>query len=218
MDEPTGQGSFSRGGSVGGQEQNESDGRKQRARKAESVSLRLRIIAACNEREVTSREFADREGLSPDTVGYHFRALEKEGYLRVSRIEPARGLRRHYYVAEGRKVITDQEFAEMTKEEQHFVSEATLRDLLRHCATALKTGALDAQEDSHLSWLQLSLDPQGWEEMQIHMDWMLERSLQILEGARERLRETGEKPIPTTLALVHFENPGPGRDASDSDS
>lgn len=201
------------------QQRNEREGRKkQRRSRAQGASLRVRIVAACNEREVTPREFADREGLSIDTVGYHFRVLAKEGYLRVSRIEPARGLRRHYYVAQDRKVITDQEFAEMTQEEQHLVSEATLRDLLKHCGVALKTGALDARDDSHLSWLQLSLDKQGWDELQIHMDWLLERSLQILEGSLTRLRKSGEEPIPTTFAIVGFENPSPDSVVTDSSS
>jgi DNA-binding MarR family transcriptional regulator len=202
---------------VGGQHRSENDGRKkQRRRKARGVSLRVRIVAACNEREVTPKEIADREGLSVDAVAYHFRALEKEGYLRVSRKEPARGLRRHYYVAARRKVITDQEFAKMTKEERRATSEATLRDLLEHCGVALKTGALDAQADSHLSWILLSLDKQGREELKSHLDWMLERSLQIHEGACARLRESGEKPIPTTLALVGFEDSDPDPVVTDS--
>jgi DNA-binding transcriptional regulator GbsR (MarR family) len=167
----------------------------------------VRIVAACIEREVTPKEIADREGLPVDTVAYHFRALEKEGYLRVSRKEPARGLRRHYYVAEQRKVITDREFAEMTKEEQRAASEATLRDLLEHCGEALQVGTLDARPDSHLSWLLLSLDTQGWEELQSHLDWMLERTLQIHEGARARLRKSGEGPILTTFAIAGFESP-----------
>jgi DNA-binding transcriptional regulator GbsR (MarR family) len=195
---------------MGGQHRKRNDGRKkQRRRRPQSVSLQVRILAACNEREVTTREIADREGLSVDTVGALFRELEKEGYLRVSRVEPARGVRRHHYVAERRKVITNEEFAEMTKKQQSAATEATLRDLLGHCGEALKTGVLDAREDSHLSWIQLSLDEQGWEELQTHMDWMLERSLQIHEGSLARLRQSGKEPKPTTVALVSFEDPDP---------
>lgn len=189
-----------------------------RRSKARSASLRVRIVAACNEREVTTREIADREGLPVDTVSYHFRALEKQGYLRVSRKEPARGFRRHYYVAERRKVITDGEFAEMTKEEQGAASEATLRDLLEHCGEALQAGTLDARPDSHLSWILLSLDKQGWEELQSHLDWLLERILQIHEGAGARLRKSGERPILTTFAIAGFESPTSQSSVPDSSS
>lgn len=183
--------------------------RKRRRRKARGTSLRVRIVAACSQREVTPREIADREGLPVSTVSYHFQALEKQGYLRVSRKEPARGLRRHYYVANRQKVITDEEFAAMTKEEQHAATEALLRDLLEHCREALKAGTLDARPDSHLSWSPLSLDEQGWEELQNDLDRMLERSLQIQAESRARLDKSGEEPIPTTFAIVGFEGPTP---------
>jgi predicted ArsR family transcriptional regulator len=169
-------------------------------------------VAACNQREVTPREIADREHLPVSTVSYHFQALEKQGYLRVSRKEPARGLTRHYYVAERKKIVSDQEFAAMTKEEQRATSEALLRDLLKHCGEALKAGTLDARSDSHLSWSPLALDKQGWDELQGDLDQMLKRSLEIQEAARKRLRESGEEPIPTTFALAGFERPPPETD------
>jgi len=196
---------------VGGQQRRKDAGGKKRRSKARGASLRVRIVAACTEREITSKEIAEREGLSVDTVAYHFRELEKEGYLRISRKEPARGSRRHYYVAVRRKVINDREFAEMTKEEQRATSEATLRDLLEHCGEALKMSTLDARPDSHLSWALLSLDKQGWEELQSHLDWLLERSLQIHEGALARIRASGERPIPTTFAIAGFERPTSSR-------
>ena len=181
--------------------------RSKKRGKARGASLRVRIVAACNQGEVTPREIAEKEGLTIGTVAYHFRALEKEGYLRVSRTEPARGFRRHYYVAERQKVITDREFAQMTTEEQNATSEALLRDLLEHCKEALRAKTLDARADSHLSWSPLQLDEQGWEELQSYLDRMLERSLEIQAEARARLRKSGEEPIPTTFALVGFETP-----------
>lgn len=191
--------------------------KKRRRRKARGASLRVRIVAACSQREVTPKEIAHREGLPVSTVTYHFQALEKDGYLRVSRKEPARGFRRHYYVAERQRIIDDEEFAAMTKEEQHAATEGLLRDLLEHCREALKAGTLDARPDSHLSWSPLSLDQQGWEELQSDLDRMLARSLEIQEEAQARLRESGEEPIPTTFAIAGFEGPTPPAAATDSD-
>lgn len=182
---------------------------RRRQRKAHGTSLRVRIIAACNQREVTPKEIADKEGLPVATVGYHFQALEKEGYLHVSRKEPARGFMRHYYVADRQKVITDQEFAKMTAEEQHEASEALLRDFLEHCKEALRAGTLDARSDSHLSWSPLLLDEKGWKDLQKGLGQMLERSFEIQAEAAKRLRKSGEEPIPTTFALAGFEGPPP---------
>lgn len=183
-------------------------GKRQR-RKAPAVSLRVRILAACNQREVTPKEIARQEGLPLATVGYYFRALEKEGYLHVSRKEKARGFMRHYYVADRQKVTTDKEFAQMTPEQRHEVSEALLRDFLAHCREALREGTLDARSDSHLSWSPLLLDQRGWNDLQSALDRMLDRGHEIQAESRDRLRKSGEEPIPTTFALGGFESPAP---------
>jgi DNA-binding transcriptional ArsR family regulator len=183
--------------------------RKRRRRKAPGVSLRVRIIAACNQREVTPKEIARQEGLPLATVGYYFRVLEKEGYLHVSRKEKARGFMRHFYVADRKKVITDKEFAQMTPEQRHEASEALLRDFLAHCREALQEGTLDARSDSHLSWSPLLLDRRGWNDLQTALDRMLDRGHEIQSESRDRLRQSGEEPIPTTFALGGFESPAP---------
>ena len=182
------------------------DGRKRR-RKTRVNSLRVRIIAACTQREVTPKEIAKQEKMPVATVNYHFHALEKEGYLHVSRKESVRGFQRHFYVADRQKVITDEEFAKMGAEEQHEVSEATLRDFLARCKEALKAGTMDARDDSHLTWSPLHLDEQGWKDMTGELSRAMERSFEIQEESLTRLRESGAEPIPTTFALAGFESP-----------
>lgn len=185
------------------------DGGGKQRRKVPANSLRVRIIAACVQREVTPREIADREGIDVAIVGYHFRALEKDGYLHVSRKEPARGFQRHYYVADRQKVIMDEEFGQMAATEQHEVSEALLLDFLVVCKEALQEGTLDARSDSHLSWGPYELDEQGWKDLMSELARMLERSFEIQAESIVRLRKSGEEPIPTVFALAGFEGPAP---------
>jgi len=176
-------------------------------RKAPANSLRVRIVAACVQREVTPREIAEREGIDVAVVGYYFRDLEKKGYLRVSRKEPARGFQRHYYVADRRKVILDDEFGQMGAAEQHEVSEALLRDFLLACKEALHAGTLDARSDSHLTWGPYEVDEQGWKDLMSELARILERSFEIQAESRVRLRKSGKDPIPTVFALAGFEAP-----------
>lgn len=185
------------------------DGGGKRRRKAPANSLRVRIIAACVQREVTPREIAEQEQIDVVTVGYYFRDLEKKGYLHVSRKEQARGFKRHYYVADRQKVIMDEEFGQMAAAEQHEVSEAVLRDLLVACRDALQAGTLDARSDSHLSWGPYKLDGQGWKDLMGELNRMLERSFEIQAESLVRLRKSGEEPIPTVFALAGFEAPAP---------
>jgi DNA-binding MarR family transcriptional regulator len=180
---------------------------KKRRQKTRANSLRVRIIAACNQREVTPKEIAEQEKVPVATVNYHFHALEKEGWLRISRKEPARGFQRHFYVADRQKVITDQEFDKMNAKEQREVSEATLRDFLDRCKEALEAGTMDRRSDSHLSWSPFQLDEQGWKDLMNEGERVMERSFEIQEESLARLRKSGEEPIPTTFALAGFESP-----------
>jgi DNA-binding transcriptional ArsR family regulator len=178
-----------------------------RRQKIPAEKLRVRIVAACQLREVTPKEIAEQEGLRVAAVSYHFRALEKEGWIHVCRTEPVRGGRRHYYTADRVKVITDREFEKMANQERQEVSEGILLDLLKVCREAHEEGKLDSQPDSHLSQIQMRLDKQGWDDMQGVLDQTLDRTLEIKVESDLRRRESGEEPIPTVVALAGFEGP-----------
>lgn len=105
--------------------------------------LRVQILAACHQREVTPREFAEERGIHVSNVGYHFRALQKADYIQVVRREQARGSQRHFYRAkpenhftwtsveldeQGRKDLMQ----ELTRaRERSYEIEAEARDRLR---------------------------------------------------------------------------------------
>lgn len=169
--------------------------------------LRLRIVAACCQREVTPKEIADQERLSVRTINNHFRALEKASYIRRIRSDMANRLRRDFYIATRQALLTDSEFAEMPTDAQREVSAAVLRDLLGNCREALQKGTLDARPDSHLTWSPLTLDQLGWEELMSELTRLFERSTEIEAGSLARLRKSGARPIPTTIALAGFERP-----------
>jgi len=171
--------------------------------------LRVRIVAACYQREVTPREIADLEEEDIAIVSYYFQALEKEGFLHVSRKERARGFMRHYYVADRQKVVTDEEFGHLAANERSEVSEALLLDFLKACKHALHEGTLDAHSDSHLSWGPLELDMEAWKDLMSELARMLERCFEIQAEALARLRKSGEEPIHTVFALAGFEGAGP---------
>jgi predicted DNA-binding protein (UPF0278 family) len=175
-------------------------------------SLRVRIVAACTLREVTAKEIADHEGIPLATVNYHFRALVKAGYLRLARKEQAGGFRRHFYVAERKAMLTDEEFEQLAPEDQRKVSEAILRDLLDRCRDAVREGTLDSARGRHLSWAPLLLDGEAWRELMSELARLLERCLEIQAGARARLRrsegdEGREEAMSATVALAGFESP-----------
>jgi hypothetical protein len=180
---------------------------RKRWAKVRPFRLRVRIVAACHLREVTSREIAKEERHSPATVQYHFGALEQEGWIHVCRKESVNGGTRHYYTADRLKLITDTEFKQMNDEERFETSEGVLMHYLDICGEALQKKTLDARPDSHLSHTPMGLDQKAWRDLQNEMDRWLERSLEIKVEAEMRLRKSSEKPIPTVVHLGGFEIP-----------
>lgn len=172
--------------------------------------LEIRILAACNQGEVTPKDIARRENMRLDTVGKHFRRLERAGYLRVSRTERARGFLRNYYVADRQKIITDEEFERMSPERRRALSEAVLRDFQIGYAEARDAGLLDAGSDQYFAWILVFLDEQAWSELKSELARVLELSLRVQAECKVRLRRDKGKPIQTVLALAGFEAAAPG--------
>jgi DNA-binding transcriptional ArsR family regulator len=169
--------------------------------------LRVQILAACHQRDLTPREFADERGMRVATVGYHFRALEKADYLQVVREEAARGARRYFYRAKGPGLVEPEEPAPAGSEPQPAESAAVLRGFVGRFLEAIRGGTLDARPGSHLTWNALEVDEQGWNELMAGLERMLKLSHEIKAEAQDRLRASDERPIPVTLGLVGFESP-----------
>lgn len=169
--------------------------------------LRVRILASCTERETSLQDFAEREKVPRTKVGYHFRILEKENYIRVSRKERVRGFQRYFYVATRLGVITDGEFAELAVKEQRRVSAAVVRSFHGRCLMALQADTFDSRTDSHFTWTPRVLDEQGWKDQMKELLRGYERSNEIEAESKARLEESGQKGVPTTIALAGFESP-----------
>jgi DNA-binding transcriptional ArsR family regulator len=169
--------------------------------------LRVQILAACNQRDLTPKEFAERRELSLPVVGYHFRALEKSGYIQVVREESVRGARRYFYRATRPEVIAGEKFAQLGPDSQRATSAAVLQGFVARCAEAIGRGTFDTRADSHFTWSVLELDEQGWDELMTELDRMFKRSCEIKAGAQDRLRTSDERRIPVTFSLAGFESP-----------
>jgi hypothetical protein len=180
---------------------------RQKLRKLQAFRLRVRIVAACHLRKVTLEEIVLREGIDFDVVQYQFARLVKEGWIYVCDSDQARGVMRNYYSATRLKVITDREFGQMAGDERHETDEGVLLDLLENCAAAFRQGTLRSDRKIHLTRHRLWLDKGTWGELQSDMDRLLEVILECKVESEMRLRQSGEKPIPTLAALAAFRTP-----------
>jgi len=80
-------------------------------------------------------------------------------------------------------------------------------DFFRCGYTAFMSGWLDVRDDSHLTWIPLELDEQGWEELRDDLMELRKRVDELEVEVAERLRRRGKAGIPTAFAFAGFESP-----------
>jgi hypothetical protein len=192
-----------------------------------SHPVRVRILEVINERAMSPSEFVD-EGLVPadvaagrsfqnqlSMVAYHFRGLLKAGCAEIVGTRPVRGAVEHTYSGRAVAYFTDSQWAAIPAEQRVAISRTMYQGMVARFESAMHARTFDSREDRTLAWTPLALDERGWSELHTRLVACLDEVEQIKVDARKRLAESGEQPIPATVAIAGFESPPVG-DAPDS--
>ena len=90
---------------------------------------------------------------------------------------------------------------------KEMVSAGSSRNSRSAFGPAMEADTIDAREDRHLSWIPLLLDQQGWDNAIARVDALFHWFFEEQQEANLRMAESGEEPIPMTVALAAFESP-----------
>jgi hypothetical protein len=184
--------------------------------------VRVRVLEILNERDMSPVEFC-REGFAPENmdvshVAYHFRELAEYGCLTVVEENKRRGSVEHVYRGIGRAYFSDREWSDVSPEDKARISKTVFQGLLARVESAVMAETFDGREDRHMSWIAMKLDEHGWREMATTLGAAFSEVEQIRTDAEARLARNGEKPIPSTCAILGFESPAtPDRPPPPSD-
>jgi DNA-binding transcriptional ArsR family regulator len=185
----------------------------ERVAKAMSHPLRLRILTALNQRPMSPSQFQrafGREGESLSRISRQFRKLES--YHLIEEIEQKSGGSRrggveHVYRSIQVTEIDTPIWAVLPYQFKRAMSAVTAENMGIRIAQALESETIDARSNRHLSWMTVPLDQQGWDHViaqtDAHFEWVRDEAVR----AGERLAESSEEPILTTVALAAFESP-----------
>ena len=174
----------------------------------------LQILAELNVREMSPKQFQDEFGGTASAVGRRFQKLAKAGWLEIVRKEKGgkrRGATEHFYRALGPAILDSESWSELPSSLKATLTWKTYEQLREKVKEAIGAGTFDARPDRHLTWCLLLLDRRGWETISAAVDRLFETLFLEAKSAELRIAESGETPIPTTVALALFESP---RDAS----
>lgn len=173
--------------------------------------LRMRILAECNMREMSPNLFhKEFGGGTLPRVSRAFDVLVKYDWLYQTRTETGgkrRGAVEHFYRATGSAVFDETIWPEVPDSMRTLVSWRIVETLNQRVQEAIEAGTFDAREDRHLTWTPLRLDRKGWENVIVQVDAVFHFLFKEQQEANLRMAESGESPIPMTVALAAFESP-----------
>lgn len=180
-----------------------------------SHPIRVRILEVVNEHPMSPVGFINA-GFAPDIadkqkalsrISYHFRELENAGCIRVVETVQRRGATEHVYAGCSRVFFSDKDFDALPAEQRQALSRASWQGLVARTDGAIRKGTFDARTDRHLTWRAMELDERGWEDLTARLATCFEDCEQIRKDAEDRLAVSGEKVVPTTMAMLGFESP-----------
>lgn len=170
----------------------------------------MQIVAESNRREISVVRFHREFGGSRRTLYRRFQRLEETGWLKKvnkQRGGTRRGATEYFYRASGPTIAEGGPWMhppESLRETDNWNAFGCLSTRMKE---AMKAGTFDARLDRCQAWSLLQLDRQGWQKVIAGFEALRNYILEEQERARERMRESGEKPISMIVALGAFETP-----------
>jgi hypothetical protein len=182
-----------------------------RVSKVINDELCVKIVSEANLREMSVPMFqAEFGGDSVDGIRRRFKMLERVGWLKQV-AEKTGGKRRGavelFYRATGPAIFSDENWAEVPSAAKPTYSWTVFKTLAEKVREAILAGTFEARLDNHLSWSVLRLDQIGWENVVAEVDAVFALMLKEKDRAEDRLADSGDEPILTTVALAAFESP-----------
>jgi hypothetical protein len=180
-----------------------------RLSKVLSHPIRVRILAECTIEEMSPRSFLDAfGGPSLADVSQDFEVLEQFGWLEqvpVGAGAVPEQSDRCYATTE--PLILDSNWSGISDSAKALISRRVVETLFARAKDAIAAGTIIGRPDSHVTWTPLSLDQQGWDKVIARVDALFYSLFEEQEEASARIAESGDDPIPMTVALLGFESP-----------
>ena len=180
-----------------------------RLSKVLSRPIRVRILAECSIDAMSPRSFrSEFGGPSLADVTQDFEVLEQFGWLGRAPTKPGASPERFdrlYTTTE--PLVLDSDWSVISDSAKALVIWRIVETLSGRIKDAMSAGTIIERPESHVTWTPLSLDQQGWDRVIARVDALFYFLFEEQEESSARMAESGEEPIPTTVALLAFESP-----------
>jgi hypothetical protein len=183
----------------------------QRLVRAIGHPLRLRLLTIFNERVASPSDLAAELGEPIGNVSYHTRILARLGCVELVKTKQVRGAVEHYYRAVVRPVFSDDDWAELPLSIRKSLAGAVLTEIADDMSASATAGGFD-RDEVHLSRTTLTLDGQGWQDLNEALQEIGDRALEIQAESAARLQSDGASDSEAAaLVLMLFEPSAQGK-------
>jgi DNA-binding transcriptional ArsR family regulator len=185
----------------------------QRLVRAIGHPLRLRLLTIFNERVASPSDLAAELGEPIGNVSYHTRILARLGCVELVKTKQVRGAVEHYYRAVVRPVFSDDDWAELPLSIRKSLAGAVLTEIADDMGASANAGGFD-RDEVHLSRTTVTLDSQGWQDLNEALQEVSDRALEIQAESAARLQSDGATDSEAAaLVLMLFEPSAEGKSA-----
>jgi DNA-binding transcriptional ArsR family regulator len=185
-----------------------------RLAKALAHPLRVQLLAALNEGVASPNELAKKLDEPLTNVSYHVRMLHDLGCIELVETEPRRGALEHYYRAVVRPFFGERDWKRLPKNARGSISDAVLQLVWEDASEAIKGGLFDEREDRHLSRSVLSVDEQGWGDLNELLVQTLDSAMQIQADSASRASKNGDETFNANLVMMTHPTPSSAKEST----
>lgn len=170
---------------------------------------RARILGELTLRPMSLTQLTKELDADKSTVSRELRELDKWGYIEIAeeRSGGRKGGPEKIYRALQENHLDAESWALLTRAQREEKSVNVIAFYLQRITEAVEARTFDEELDRHLSWDVVELDREAWRQMGEHLDETLAWLRLLQAEARQRMAESGEEPILTTVGLAAFRSP-----------
>src|SRR4029077_16983801 len=175
--------------------------------------LRVEILAEISKAPLSPSDFARLKGRADEVsrIAYHFRMLEECNYIEEISTRAVRGAIERTFRLVIQPVFSDGAWASLTNRIRSKLDIPVYSTMFDEIGAAIATGTMEARPDRCLCWTPMRLDEEGWQKVTGMMADFLTELEKEAGASAQRMADSGENPVHTTVGLLAFESPPPVR-------
>jgi DNA-binding transcriptional ArsR family regulator len=175
---------------------------------------RVAVLSSLAWRPQSARQVAAELDLPIEKVRYQLKRLREQGIVVLHGERPRRGTVEGIYKADARLGLDYESQLVAESGDPRAFEDMGFRIIFKEVLDAIVAGAFRAGREYTLARMPLTLDEQGHAEIEAIFTAAVTRLSEISKESFQRMEASGEAPISTLSALVHFERPRHSRGLS----